>query len=85
MCGITGVIGTYLNNQNLEKQLHELMQNRGPDDQGHLELEFQNQNKIKKSSSKDMQISLKKNIDIIASLSKEFPDKKFIDSLTFFR
>ena len=47
MCGITGVIGTYLNNQNLEKQLHELMQNRGPDDQGHLELEFQNQNKIK--------------------------------------
>ena len=35
---------------------------------------IQNQNKIKKSSSKDMQISLKKNIDIIASLSKEFPD-----------
>ena len=25
-----------------------------------------------------MQISLKKNIDIIASLSKEFPDKKFM-------
>ena len=39
---------------------------------------IQNQNKIKKSSSKDMQISLKKNIDIIASLSKEFPDKKFM-------
>ena len=39
---------------------------------------IQNQNKIKKSSSKDLKISLKKNIDIIASLSKEFPDKKFM-------
>ena len=39
---------------------------------------IQNQNKIKKSSSKDLQILLKKNIDIIASLSKEFPHKKFM-------
>ena len=39
---------------------------------------IQNQNKIKKSSSKDLQISLKKNIDIISSLSKEYPHKKFM-------
>ena len=39
---------------------------------------IQNKNKIKKSSSKDLQISLKKNIDIIASLSSEFPHKKFM-------
>ena len=39
---------------------------------------IQNQNKIKKSSSKDLQISLKKNIDIISSLSEEYPHKKFM-------